>query len=269
MPQTLLLTGASSGIGKATALLFAERGWTVVATMRTPSQAGDWAARPNLHVLPLDVTDAESIRAAVAGTVRRFGAIDALVNNAGYGMVGAFEASTPEQVLRQFATNVFGLMDLTREVLPHLRERRKGVVVNVASVGGRITFPLYSVYHATKWAVEGFSEALNYELEPFGVSVKIVEPGPIRTDFYDRSMDLVTKAGLTAYDSFAAKAMPNMQKAGATAPGPEVVAKVIWSAVSDGSRRIRYQANSAPILALRRLLPDRLFMAIVKAAVLR
>lgn len=269
MPETLLLTGSSSGIGRATALYFAERGWNVVATMRTPEKADASMRRDGLHLVPLDVTDAASIRAAVAGTLARFGAIDAVVNNAGYGLVGPFEATTPEQVSRQFATNVFGLMDVTREVLPHLRERRAGVIVNVASMGGRITFPLYSAYHGTKWAVEGFSEALTYELEPFGVRVKIVEPGPIKTDFYDRSMDLVTKAGLTAYDSFVAKAMPSTQKAGETAPGPEAVAKVIWKAVTDGSKRIRYQANSTQILTLRKLLPDRLFMAVVKAAVLR
>lgn len=269
MPKTLLLTGSSSGIGRATALYFAERGWNVVATMRTPAKADASLKRPGVHLMALDVTVAGSIHAAVAETISRFSAIDAVVNNAGYGLVGPFEATTPEQVARQFATNVFGLMDVTREVLPHLRERRAGVIVNVASMGGRITFPLYSAYHGTKWAVEGFSEALTYELEPFGVRVKIVEPGPIRTDFYDRSMDLVTKAGLTAYDAFVATAMPNMQKAGETAPGGEAVAKVIWRAVTDGSKSIRYQANSTQILMLRKLLPDRLFMAVVKAAVLR
>jgi NAD(P)-dependent dehydrogenase (short-subunit alcohol dehydrogenase family) len=269
MTKTLLLTGSSSGIGRATAIHFAERGWNVLATMRTPAKAHESLKRPNVHLLPLDVTDPDSIRAAVAEAVSRHGGIDVLVNNAGYGLVGPFEATTPEQVSRQFATNVFGLMDVTREVIPHLRERRSGLVVNVASMGGRITFPLYSVYHATKWAVEGFSEALNYELAEHGVRVKIVEPGPIRTDFYDRSMDLVAKEGLTAYDAFVAKAMPNMQKAGETAPGPEAVARVIWKAATDGSSRIRYQANSAPILALRRLLPDRLFMGIVRRIVVR
>ena len=269
MAQTLLLTGASSGIGKATALLFAEKGWTVVATMRTPGKAGDWAKRPDVHLLPLDVTDPESIRAAVAETVRRFGGDRRPRQQRGLRdgrrVRGLHLEPGPPAVrherLRPDGPHAGGPPPHARAAEGDRRQRRLH--------GGRITFPLYSVYHATKWAVEGFSEALNYEMEPFGVTVKIVEPGPIRTDFYDRSMDLVTKVGLTAYDSFAAKAMPNMQKAGATAPGPEVVAKVIWSASTDGSRRIRYQANSAPILALRRLLPDRLFMAVVKAAVLR
>ena len=128
---------------------------------------------------------------------------------------------------------------------------------------------LYSVYHATKWAVEGFTESLGFELEPHGIRVKIVEPGPIKTSFYDRSMDLAKKDGLTAYDAFVAKAMPNMQAVGAKAPGPERVARVIWRAATDGSRKLRYSANSAPLLALRRLLPDRVFLAIMRAAVVR
>jgi NAD(P)-dependent dehydrogenase (short-subunit alcohol dehydrogenase family) len=269
MTKTVLITGSSTGIGRAAARHFQEQGWNVAATMRTPEKAGDWVRHERTLPVRLDVTDPESIRAAVRAAIDRFGAVDVLVNNAGYGLVGPFEASTPEQVERQMATNVTGLMNVTREVLPHFRERRDGVIVNVSSMGGRLTFPLYSVYHATKWAVDGFSEALVYELEPFNVRVKIVEPGPIKTDFYDRSMDLMKKPGLTAYDALVARAMPNMQKAGETAPGPEVVARVIYRAATDGSKKLRYPANSAMILWLRRLLPVRTFMGIVKSQVLK
>jgi NAD(P)-dependent dehydrogenase (short-subunit alcohol dehydrogenase family) len=269
MSKTVLVTGSSTGIGLATVRYFQDRSWNVAATMRSPESAGERVRHANTTTPRLDVTEAESIRSAVRDTLARFGSIDVLVNNAGYGLVGPFEASTPEQVGRQMATNVTGLMNVTREVLPHFRERREGVVINVSSMGGRITFPLYSVYHATKWAVEGFSEALVYELEPFNVRVKIVEPGPIKTDFYDRSMDLMTKPGLTDYDAFVSKVMPNMQKAGATAPGPEVVARTIFKAATDGSRRLRYPSNSALILTLRRLLPLRAFMGIVKSQVVR
>ncbi len=194
--------------------------------MRHPEAAPSGAGSP-IVALPLDVTDIPSIRAAIDETIGRFGAIDALVNNAGYGLVGAFEATTSEQVERQMATNVTGLMNVTRAVLPHFRQRRAGVLVNVASMGGRLTFPFYSVYHASKWAVEGFSESLSYELQPFGVRVKIIEPGPIKTDFYDRSQDVAKQEGLTAYDGLLAKALPVMQQAGATAPGGEVVARTI------------------------------------------
>lgn len=266
---TMLITGASSGIGRATAEYFLREGWNVVATMRSPEKAGDWPSHDRLLIQRLDVTDVDSIRAALAAAMARFQALDVLVNNAGYALVGPFEASTPEQVERQVATNVSGLMNVTREVLPHFRERRSGVIVNVSSMGGRITFPLYSVYHATKWAVEGFSEALIYELEPFRIRVKIIEPGPIKTDFYERSMDLMKRPDLTAYDEFIGRAMPNMQAAGQRGPGPERVAKTIFRAATDGTHRLRYPVNSAGILLLRRFLPARWFMRIVKTQLLR
>lgn len=272
MPQdtkTVFITGASSGIGLATARLFQDKGWNVVATMRSPEKAEALMKNERTLVLRLDVTDLGSIRSALKEAIARFGSVDVLVNNAGYGLVGPFEASTPEQVQRQINTNVIGLMNVTREFIPLFRERRNGIIVNVSSMGGRITFPLYSVYHATKWAVEGFSEALVYELEPFNVRVKIIEPGAIKTDFYDRSQDLMTKPGLTAYDSFVAKAMAKVQQTGATAPGPDVVAMTIFRAATDGSWRLRYPVNSASILWLRRFLPTRLFMGVVKSKVLK
>lgn len=206
---------------------------------------------------------------AVAETLEKFGRIDAVVNNAGYGLVGPFEAATREQIERQFHTNVFGVMNVCREVIPYFREQKKGIIVNVASMGGRITFPLYSLYHATKWAVEGFSESLHYELKQFGIKIKIIEPGPIKTDFYDRSMDLIKKDGFTAYDNFVARAMPNMQKAGENAPDGSVVAEVIYDAVSDDSWKMRYSANSTMALTARKLLPDSIFFAIVRNSVLK
>jgi len=271
MAGTALITGASSGIGRATVDYFAQRGWNVAATVRDPAKSADLTAKnsKNLAVLRLDVTDAAAIEQAVAGTVARFGKIDVLVNNAGYALFGPFEAASPEQIERQFATNVFGLMNVTRAVLPHLRAQKSGTIVNVASVGGRLTFPLYSSYHATKWAVEGFSESLHYELAPLGIRVRIVEPGPIRTDFYGRSADTVSRPDLAAYDDFVARTTPAMQEAGRTAPGPEVVAPVIYRAATDGGNRMRYTVNSAPLLALRRLLPDPLFFAFIRAAVVR
>lgn len=269
MSKTVLITGASTGIGKAAVLHFQREGWNVAATMRTPEKAADLAALPNVIVPRLDVLDQASIDAAIAETIAKFGKIDVLVNNAGYGLVGPFEASTDAQIRRQFDTNVFGLMNVARAVLPHFRERKDGVVINIASVGGRITFPLYSLYHGTKWAVEGFTESLQFELRQHGVRVKIIEPGPIKTDFYDRSQDLMEKPGLTAYDGYVKKVMPNMNKAGMNAPGPEVTAKVIYRAATDGSRKLRYSSNSLPLLALRRLLPQSWFFAIVRSAIER
>jgi short-subunit dehydrogenase len=237
--------------------------------MRSPEKANDLKNISDVECIRLDVTDSESIRAAIKLAIEKFGAIDAVVNNAGYGLVGPFEAATQEQIEKQFQTNVFGVMNVCREIIPYFRERGKGTIVNVASMGGRITFPLYSLYHATKWAVEGFSESLQYELKSFGIKVKIIEPGPIKTDFYERSMDLTKKEGLTAYDSFIAKAMPNMQKAGEKAPDGKLVANVIYRAVTAGSWKMRYGANSKMILSLRKVLPDSLFFAVVRGAVLR
>lgn len=191
--KTILITGSSSGIGRATALYFATKGWNVAATMRSPQREFELAKLPNVKVYPLDVTRPETIKEAVAAAISDFGGIDVVVNNAGYGGVGIFEAASQEQIERQFGTNVFGVMNVIREILPHFRERKGGTIINVTSVGGIITFPIYSVYHATKWAVEGFAESLQYELKPFNIKVKNIEPGAIKTDFYDRSQDLLPK----------------------------------------------------------------------------
>ena len=267
--NTVLITGSSTGIGKVTALFFQQKGWNVAATMRTPSKEKEL---PNLErvICPkLDVLDNVSIKTAIAETIEKFGRIDVVVNNAGYGLVGPFEASTDEQIKRQFDTNVFGIMNVTRAILPHFRENQSGVIINVASMGGRLTFPLYSLYHGTKWAVEGFSEALQYELDQFNIRVKIVEPGAIKTDFYDRSQDLMKKEGLIAYDTYVNRIFPKLQDAGAQAIGPEVVAKKIYRAATDHTKKVRYPVGSgAPaLLFMRRLLPTHRFNGIVRMVV--
>ncbi len=270
MAKTVLITGASTGIGYTTAMLFFQRGWNVVATMRSPESATDLANLATVRCLRLDVTDAASITAAISHTISEFGAIDVLINNAGYALMGAFEACTPEQIERQFATNVFGLMAVTRAILPHFRDRQAGVIVNIASIGGRMAFPAYSLYHSTKWAVEGFSDSLQYELAPFNIQVKIVEPGPIKTDFYGRSPDIATQPELTAYDAFLAKVLPNLTQAGSNGSPPDAVAEVIYQAATDRSPRLRYPAggNAHLLLTLRRWLPDRWFQQLIYRTVI-
>lgn len=268
MEKVVLITGASSGIGLHTAKLFQSKNWKVAATMRSPEKATELQQIADIECIRLDVTDVDSIRAAIATTLDKFGRIDAVVNNAGYGLIGAFEAATPEQIERQFQTNVFGLMNVCREILPYFREQKRGYIVNVASVGGRMTFPLYSLYHSTKWAVEGFSESLQYEVDQFNIRVKIIEPGPIKTDFYDRSQDVTQKDGLSSYDAFVARAMPNMLAAGKDAPDGSVVAEAIYSSVTDESKKMRYGVNTKGILTLRRFLPDSLFRALIRKVVL-
>jgi NAD(P)-dependent dehydrogenase (short-subunit alcohol dehydrogenase family) len=237
--------------------------------MRAPEKAEELQRIADIECFRLDVTDPDSIKQAINGALEKFGRIDAVLNNAGYAVVGAFESATPEQIEKQFQTNVFGLMNVTREILPYFRAEKRGIIVNVASVGGRMTFPLYSLYNSTKWAVEGFSESLQYELEQFNIRVKIIEPGPIKTDFYDRSAEVTRKEGLTAYDWFTDRALPNMQKAGESAPDGRVVAETIFEAVTDGSKKLRYGVNTKGILTARRLLPDWAFFKVIKSAILK
>lgn len=241
---TILITGASSGIGKATALRFQSEGWNVIATMRDPSAGADLGALENVLVTRLDVTDARSIATAVADGLSRFGTIDALLNNAGYGAYGPLEAFSTERIRRQFDTNVIGLLEVTKAVLPHMRANRSGSIVNISSIGGQITFPLGALYHGTKFAVEGLSEALHYELEPLGIKVRIVEPGMVRTDFGGRSFDFAMDDTLSDYAS-TAEAMGRLFGKLASDPSdPEVVAEVIWQAANETGDRLRYRAGT-------------------------
>ena len=188
MPKTMLITGASSGIGRATARLFADKGWNVVATMRDPAKGADLASG-TVAVTRLDVQDGETIEAAVDLALARFGSIDLLVNNAGYGQLGLFEAMSEEKIEEQFAVNVFGVMDVTRAVLPHMRKAKGGTIINISSGAGLFTLPMSSLYNASKFALEGFSESLSYELASQNITVKLVEPhgGVNETEFGARS----------------------------------------------------------------------------------
>lgn len=264
MPSTIFLTGASTGIGRAAAIYFRDRGWNVAATMRDPKAHADLAGG-SVRLFALDVLDLASVRAAQAAALDAFGAIDVLVNNAGYGAFGPLEAATDEQIDRQFATNVTGLIKLTREFVPHFRERRAGVIINISSVGGRATFPLYSLYHGTKWAVEGFSESLQFELEPFGIRVKVVEPGAIATDFGTRSLDRMQKEGLTAYDEFVQRIVAGWTAVRRASPA-DLVAEVIWQAATDGTPQLRYAAgeDAKMILDARSKISQEEYYAMVK-----
>lgn len=269
--NTIFITGATSGIGKATAEYFAAQGWNVVATGRKQEALTELSQLDNVLATRCDVTDRESIEQAMAAGIAEFGEIDVVLNNAGYGAVGPFEAASREAVDRQFNVNVFGLMEVMWAALPFMREQGGGTIINISSIGGRMTFPLYSVYHSTKWAVEGLTESMQYELDQYNIRMKLVEPGAIKTNFYGRSMDIQSKEGLTAYDPFIQRAMPNMQHAGATGAPPVEVAKVIYKAATDGSRKLRYPAagGARSILWLRRVLPERFFYWVVRSVILR
>ena len=274
MKRTVFITGASSGIGLATALYFYEKGWNVVATMRNPEKRKTLLHEKGLpDLIHLDVGDKGSIFVAVKYAVEKYQRVDVLVNNAGYAMYGPFEAANSEQIAAQYSTNVFGLMDVTRAMLPIFRAQKEGLLINVTSMGGRIGFPLYSLYNSTKWAVEGFSEALHYELKSLNICVKTIEPGVIRTDFYERSMDRGQADSISAaYQDVLRRAEGPLAEGGMTAGSePLVVAKTIYRAATDGSRRLRYPCGSDALMVnfLRAILPERVFFSILERFTLR
>lgn len=247
MTKTILITGASSGIGKSCTRLFADRGWNVIATMRNPHDGADLEA-PNIHVARLDLVDPVSIEAAVAAGQERFGGVDVLLNNAGYGAYGPLEATPMETIRRQFEVNVFGLIEVTKAVLPGMRARKSGTIVNISSVGGRMAYPLGALYHGSKWAVEGLSEALHYELRLCGVQVKIVEPGGVKTDFGGRSFVFTSDPALEEYQPMV-DAMTAVMEARDTSgfQTPEQVAEVVWSAATDGTDQLRYISGEGAV----------------------
>jgi NAD(P)-dependent dehydrogenase (short-subunit alcohol dehydrogenase family) len=244
--KTVLITGCSSGFGRASARLFARNGWNVVATMRDVARAGDLTEQPNTLLIRLDVQDRASIEEAIQAAIARFGRIDALVNNAGFGLHGLFETTPPEKIREQFDVNVFGVMDVTRAVLPHFRANRAGVIVNVSSGAGVFTLPMISLYCASKFALEGFSEALTYELAPLGITMKIVEPGGSGdTNFQARAGSEATSAATPHdYDAVIADVAKRFEglRQVATATADDV-AKVIFQATTDGTDQLRYVAT--------------------------
>lgn len=242
MRKTILITGASSGIGKATALHFQKQGWNVIATMRSPEKEKDLNTLENVQLEKLDVLDLSTIEQAINNGISKFGKIDALINNAGYGAYGPLETFPRENMIRQFNTNVIGLMDVTKAIIPHFRQNKSGVIVNISSIGGQMTFALGSLYHGTKFAVEGISESLHYEMKEIGVKVKIVEPGFIATDFGGRSFDF--QAGdIEDYQPIINALMSQWQNPNNPVSPPSLVAEVIYKAVTDGTDQLRYPAG--------------------------
>lgn len=189
MTKTVLITGASSGIGLATASYFYENGWNVIATMRNTSSETTLTENDRLMKLNLDVQDEASIQAAVDTAIKTFGRIDVLVNNAGYGAFGPVEAATEEQIKRQYDVNVFGVIRMIKAVIPTMKAQQDGTIINITSIGGISAVPFYGLYNSTKFAVEGLSEGLWYDYKPLGIRLKTVEPGGIQTEFSGRSAE--------------------------------------------------------------------------------
>ncbi|NSB44921.1 short-subunit dehydrogenase [Clostridium saccharoperbutylacetonicum] len=265
--KTVVITGASSGIGKETAKYFAEKGWKVAATMRSPERETELTQIENVKIYSLDVTNQETISKTYEGILKEFGTIDVLVNNAGYSLFGPFEISTDEQIRREFDVNVFGLFNTTRTFLKHFRENKKGIIVNVASSAGKTTLPFISTYNSTKFAVEGFTESLSYELNDFGIKVKLIEPGVIKTDFTGRSIDHAKSETITDYNAslsnFYSLATGDSQQISSE---PTLVAEVIYEAVTDGTNTLRYIAgeDAKQAISIRETQGDEAYVSMIK-----
>lgn len=244
MQKTIFITGASSGLGKATAKLFQAKGWNVIATMRNPETETELTKLEHIYVLKLDVTDKTQIEETVQKVVQQF-QVDVVLNNAGYGLIGVLEALTDEQISRQLTTNLLGVIRVTKAFTPYFREKKTGMFINITSMFGLIGYPTCSVYSATKFALEGFSESLAYDLAHFGVKVKTIAPGGIQTDFAGRSMDggqheaykkLVEKVS----DGYSEEKVSQFSTA-------ESIANVIYEASTDNKEQLRYIAGQDAI----------------------
>ena len=259
--RTVLITGCSSGIGKATAARLARNGWTVYATARRPETLADLTECKHLA---LDVTDDASMSAAVDAVLAEAGQLDALVNNAGYSLSGAVETLSIDDIRREFETNVFGLVRLSQLVLPAMRSQRRGRIVNIGSMGGKLTFPGGGAYHASKYAVEAFSDALRFEVSGFGVKVVLIEPGLITTNFDDAALASMNLEADGPYAAFN-RSVATLTSEAYTGPiarfggPPEAVAKVVEKALTRNRPKARYTVTpSAPAsIATRKLLGDR------------
>jgi len=248
--KTIFITGASTGLGMATAKLFQSKGWNVIATMRNPEKDIELAQLKNVTLLPLDVTNLEQISSTVAKAIALH-PIDVVFNNAGYGLMGALEAFTDEQILRQINTNLMGVIRVTHAFIPHFREKKSGLFISTTSMGGLLGFPLHSIYHATKFGVEGWSESMSFELGIHNIGIKTVAPGAIATDFLNRSLDRNLHPSYKDLEDKLFSATDSMMNVAVPA---NKIAAIVYEAATDGKDQIRYLAGEdAKAMYSRRL----------------
>ncbi|WP_460968074.1 SDR family oxidoreductase [Spirosoma migulaei] len=241
MTKTIFITGASSGLGKAAAILFANKGWNVIATMRTPENETVLTQISSIKLLPLDVTNLEQIQATARQVTAR-SEVDVVFNNAGYGLAGPLEGTTDEQIVKQLETNLLGVIRVTQAFIPHFRAKKSGLFISTTSIGGLVAFPFNSVYHATKWALEGWSESMSFELSKFGIDIKTVSPGGITTDFSGRSIVLTSHEAYTGQLNKVMAAFTDPARR-ATYSTAEQIAEVVYEAATDGRSQLRYVAG--------------------------
>ena len=257
--KTVLITGSSTGFGHASAKLFADKGWNVVASMRAVSTTRDLVGRDNVFVTHLDVTDPASIERAINASIERFAKLDVVINNAGYGQYGIFETIPPKNIQSNFDVNVFGVMNVIRAIVPVFRNQKEGLILNVSSAGGFFGLPSVSIYISTKFALEGFTESLAYELASQNIVVKIVEPGGGDTAFHARASKLTRgDGGIDTYGPFLERADAALGKLAKGMATPDHIAAVIHGAATDGTNRLRYFAGDdvKHLVEARRKLSD-------------
>lgn len=235
MNKTIFITGASSGIGKATAKLFAAKGWHVIATMRKPENETELNLLANVKLLALDVTNVEQIKDIVQQTLA-LGPVDVVFNNAGYALLGPLEAATDEQLVGQMETNFLGVVRVTQAFIPAFRARNAGLFITTSSSAGLMAFPVSSMYDASKWALEGWSESLSFELGQFGIGIKNIEPGLVATEIGNKS-PIVSHP---AYDELANKFFAAIAAPTSVVSTSEQIAEVVYEAATDGTDKLRY-----------------------------
>ncbi|MBX6395731.1 MAG: SDR family oxidoreductase [Alicyclobacillaceae bacterium] len=259
-----LVTGTSSGFGLWTSVALAREGYQVVATMRDLGkkdrlleEARRAGVEERIECTEMDVTDGEAIARTVGDVIARFGSVDVLVNNAGFAVGGFVEEVSMEAWRRQFETNVFGLVAVTKAVLPHMRERRRGVIVNIGSISGRIGLPGLAPYSASKFAVEGFSESLRLEMQPFGVRVVLIEPGAFKTDIWQKGLGEIPGAPDSPYASLREAMLREVRRTVEAAGNPKEVARLVVEAVRTPRPRLRYPVGKGvrTMLTLKTLVP--------------
>lgn len=268
MKKVILITGASSGIGKDTALQLLQEGHIVYGTARRVKRMDDIGAAGG-HVLSMDVTDSEQIQATVHQIMNEQGRIDVLFNNAGYGLYGAVETVSIEDARQQFEVNLFGLAEVTKAVLPHMRKQKSGTIINTSSMGGKIYTPLGAWYHATKHALEGWSDCLRLELKPFNIDVVIIEPGGIATQFGEvLYQPMIERSQGTPYESISkqvANSTKEMYDQEGQLSSPSVISSLVSKAVNSDKPKTRYVAGkfARPMMFIRKYFGDRIFDKII------
>ena len=240
--KTIFITGTSSGLGKAAVNLFHSKGWNVIATMRNTEKAKDFENLDRVTVLPLDITNPEQIKLTVNKAIA-LGNIDVVLNNAAYGAAGPMESVTDAQLLKQVDTNLLGAIRVTQAFIAHFREKKSGLFINITSIAGLITFPFDSLYHAVKWGLHGWSEGMSYELAQFGIGIKTVAPGFIRTEFGSNMMITSAEPYKELMDKYinTVNGMMDPTTNGSTA---EEIAEVVYGAATDGKEQVHYTAGA-------------------------